>query len=74
MKNLLLAVAAVALVGTFTSCKKDQTCECTTTFDNSSTPVQTVSYTFKETKSKAKDACNSKVVTVTGAKMECKLK
>ena len=74
MRKLLLAASALALVATFTSCKKDHTCECTTTFDDTSMPTQTVSYTFKETKSKAKDACNTKVVTVTGAKMECKLK
>lgn len=74
MKKLLLAVAAVALVGTFTSCKKEHTCECTTSFDDTSIPSQKVSTTFKETKSKAKDACNTKVVTVPGAKMECKLK
>ena len=56
MKKLLLvaAVAGMAL----TSCKKDYTCECTTSTNVlGMTQSATASTTIKDTKSKAKEAC-----------------
>lgn len=52
-KTLLLAVAAVFVLGA-TSCKKDRTCECCTTFMGQTTCAEG---TIKETKKKAKEEC-----------------
>ena len=53
MKKLLLSsIVVVALLST--SCKKDRTCTCTTTGDGVSA---TASATIKDTKKKAKEAC-----------------
>jgi hypothetical protein len=55
MKKLLLSsIVVVALLST--SCKKDRTCTCTT---SGSGLNATSSYTIKETKKKAKDACEA---------------
>ncbi|HTN18604.1 MAG TPA: hypothetical protein VL092_13020 [Chitinophagaceae bacterium] len=50
MKKLVLAVAALGLIS-LTSCKKDYTCECTVS------GLGSTSTTIKDTKKKAKDAC-----------------
>jgi len=52
-KTLLLAVAAVFVLGA-TSCKKDRTCECCTTFLGQTACAES---TIKETKKKAEEAC-----------------
>jgi hypothetical protein len=71
-KNLLIiAVAGLAMA----SCKKDFTCECTTT-DNG-TVVATATGTIHTTKKKANDACNQTATSSVGgstAKTECKIK
>lgn len=51
-KITLLAVAFVAI--SFASCKKNQTCTCTTTYGGTSVSS---SATIKDTKKKAKEAC-----------------
>ena len=70
MKKIML-VAAVA-VCVLSSCKKDYTCECTTT-DNG-TVIQTVTYTGKMKKSDSESWCSANKVEVGSTKMECKLK
>ena len=68
-----MAIAALLVVAaTFTSCKKEYTCECTTT--DGSTTVGTTTTTIKDTKKKAEDACNALNVSSGTAKTECKLK
>lgn len=58
MKKLLL-VAAVAMFA-MTSCKKDYTCECTSTVgQNGSTTSSTSTTTLKAKKADAKKACES---------------
>lgn len=53
MKKITL-LAAVVVAFTFASCKKDYTCECTFSGNGLS---GTASTTIKDTKKKAKDAC-----------------
>lgn len=56
-KITLLAVVIGAM--SLASCKKNYTCTCTTTDSSSpSDPPIVTPYTVKETKKKAKDACN----------------
>jgi hypothetical protein len=72
MKKLLLSIAACALVATtMTSCKKEYTCDCTLT-DGGTT--LTASYTLKNTKKKAEDACTAYQTTVGTATYKCTLK
>lgn len=56
MKKITLLAAVIAAF-TFTSCKKDYTCECSVT---SNGLTVTGSTTIKDTKKKAKDACTAK--------------
>ena len=57
MKKVLLTLAGVALLAVvFSSCKKDHDCTCTATGGGMSTSATT---TIKDTKSKAKDACEA---------------
>ncbi len=58
MKKLLPFVAAVAMLGAV-SCKKEYTCDCTTTDSADATYSGSVSYTFTETKSNAEDLCTA---------------
>jgi uncharacterized lipoprotein YehR (DUF1307 family) len=70
MKKLLpIALVAVAAM-TFTSCKKDYTCECTVSAGGVSS---TTTYTFKDTKSGAESKCNSQA-TSGGVTATCKIK
>lgn len=68
-KITLLAVALVAI--SFASCKKDYTCECTSTVLGLSA---TASTTIHDTKSKAKDACTAKNSSSTGTSVTCAIK
>lgn len=70
---LVLGAAFIMALG-FTSCKKDYTCECTTTFTAGGIDPQVVSFTFNDTKKNAEAACEGKVVSVPGATMTCELK
>ena len=61
MKKLIVLVAAVALSGAMTSCKKDYVCKCNKTFTHSNGSTHTDpdgSYTFKDSKARAADRCN----------------
>lgn len=64
-------VASIAMVAlfalSFTACKKDWTCEC------SIDGVVFATSTIKETKKKAKDACEGNV-TAGGSTMKCVIK
>lgn len=66
-------IAAIALFAiATTSCKKDYTCECTTTSGGQSTTT-----TFelgKQSKSDAEAACSGKAVSAGGVTMTCDLK
>lgn len=71
MKKVILSVAvfgALALV----SCKKDYTCECTTS--DGSTTTGTVSTTITDTKKKATDACEAMSATAGTLSTTCKIK
>ena len=63
MKKLSLVLASVALVAfTFTSCKKDYTCDCdySYTWTDGTTTDYTVSYELlKQKKGDAEDACTA---------------
>jgi hypothetical protein len=59
-KITLLAVAALAI--TFTSCKKDYTCTCTTTYAGI---TATSSTTLHDTKSNATTACEKSNASTT---------
>jgi hypothetical protein len=59
MKKLMM-IAAVGGVFALTSCKKDWTCECTTTGNGSSVSAST---TVTATKKDAEAACNSSVTS-----------
>jgi len=53
MKKSVLFVAVAALALSFSSCKKDYTCDCTVNGNTTSTPLENVS------KSDAEDACDA---------------
>jgi len=76
MKKLIPFVAIAALAMMFTSCKKDYTCSCTTTFTGSS-PVNSSMKTGKLSKKDAKAMCekNNGTTTVSGisATVSCKI-
>ncbi len=64
-----MAIAALLVVAaTFTSCKKEYTCECTVN------GVVTSTSTIKDTKKKATDACEAKSNTTLGIETTCKIK
>lgn len=73
MKKLFLSLAAISLLA-LTSCKKDWTCECTTTAIGISASAST---TIKDTKSNAKEDCEAGSTTSNAAgfesKTECKI-
>lgn len=76
MKKLLVTLSIISIAFIFGSCKKEYTCECTTTMTGFGTT--TSSTTIKDTKNNAKDACEggSSTTTVNGvsASVTCKLK
>lgn len=75
MKKVSLFIAVVAITAIFSSCKKDYTCECTSTYGGISTSA---SVTAKMTKKDAKEWCEGYNVssTVGGvtSSTTCKLK
>ena len=74
MKKLLLVAAVAAF--TMTSCKKDYTCECTTSVSILGvTTSATASTTIKDTKKKAKETCEKGTVSNSaGSTTTCKIK
>jgi len=70
-KKLLFSAAVLIAASTFTSCKKDYTCECTTTAAGYSA---TASVTINTTKAKAKDACNATATSMAGYTTTCAIK
>jgi len=71
MKKLTL-LAAVVIAASFASCKKDYTCSCTTTVTG--IPPLTASTTIKETKKKAKEACEKGTQTNAAGSVKCEIK
>ena len=69
MKKILLIAAVAGFV--MTSCKKDYTCECTTTGTGS---TQVTTFTITDTKSKATDACEGTGSVVGPLTTTCKIK
>lgn len=72
MKKLVLSIAALALVATtMTSCKKEYDCECTV----SGSGVTGGGITkIKDTKAKAKEACEALSSTAFGITTTCAIK
>ncbi len=58
MKKLLLFVAVVTAFS-FASCRKDYTCQCTTTYTNGSPTTTDNTYRFKTTKRRAQTICDT---------------
>ncbi len=75
-KVITLVFYSLLIISTFTSCKKEYTCECITTVGG--LEVGTSSSTIKDTEKKAKDQCesNSSSVSVNGitSTTSCSLK
>ena len=69
MKKVLLIAAVAGL--SFASCKKDYTCECTISGNGVS---GSTTATIKDTKKKAKDACEKGSSEVMGTTTTCKIK
>lgn len=69
MKKVFSIVMGLALVASLASCKKDHTCTCKTNVDG----VPDTKTTFKETKKKAKDACDKLTVSVGTVETKCSL-
>ncbi len=72
MKKTMAIAALLVVAATFTSCKKEYSCECTT--KDGSTVVSTATTTIKDTKSKAEDACNGLENTVGTLTTTCEIK
>ncbi len=68
MKKVILSLVVVAALSTV-SCKKNYTCQCTTTYSGvfAGTPNTVTNTTIDNTKSKAKTACDGLSSTVAGA-------
>ncbi len=73
MKKVALFAAVVFAVG-LTSCKKDHTCECTTTDSSNTIADVTTSVTINATKSDAEDTCTASETTVGTLSTSCELK
>lgn len=69
MKKLTIIAATAFLAVSFTSCKKDYTCECT----YSNTALNSTS-TVKTTKKDAEDKCNTLNTAASPVGGTCKLK
>lgn len=69
MKKTLLFAGALALVLSFSSCKKDYTCECTYTGGHTSELI-------RDTETKAQDKCDdlASTMSASGINAVCKLK
>lgn len=65
-----IAIAALGVL-TLASCKKDYTCECTTTALGLTASAST---TINNTKKKAEEACTAGSTTANGATTTCKIK
>jgi len=62
MKKLIIFAAAFVLSGATMSCKKDYLCKCTKTYTHSNGSTETEpdgQYTYRDTKPRAIDRCNS---------------
>ena len=68
--TLLSGLAFILALGV-TSCKKDYNCVCTVTDTSTGAVVSTTTVTVKDTKSKAKTACNGMTVSVPGETETC---
>lgn len=73
MKKVMILVAAFAVVG-LTSCKKDWTCECTTSDSSGTLDDVSASVTLTDlNKSDAETACSGNEVTVGTLSTTCEL-
>jgi hypothetical protein len=71
MKKLTLSLVAIAALS-FASCKKNYTCECT--YKISGIPDTKQSFTFKNTKSKAKTSCDALSISAGSSSTSCVIK
>jgi len=77
MKKGLLFILGAAFIASmsFTSCKKDYTCSCTTKFEFFGTTTSTSASTIiHDTKSKAKTACEGTSVETSYGSTTCEIK
>ena len=58
MKKVLFFTSVALFAFCFTSCKKNYTCECTTTYTNGTPSYTETTGAFRTTKKKAKDVCD----------------
>ncbi len=73
MKKIAPIAALALLAVSFTSCKKDYTCECKSTY-NGVTTTTSGSSTGKMKKSDAEAACNKGDYTLNGITVDCNIK
>lgn len=73
MKKIAPIVAIALLAVTFTSCKKNYTCECKTTMNGVSTVASGTS-TGKISKKDAEAACNKGDISSNGVTVDCYVK
>ena len=65
-----IAIAALGVL-TLASCKKDYTCECSSSAGGVTISAST---TIKDTKKKAEEACTAKATTTNGVTTSCTIK
>ena len=67
MKKLLTGLLLVAIVGAFSGCKKDYTCQCTL----DTAPPATASTIIRGTKKKTEEECVAKSSEINGVAYDC---
>jgi hypothetical protein len=65
MKKFILSAVAVSFMFLGTSCKKNYTCECTTS-DSVNGTTTTSSFVINDTKKNAEEGCNVQATTLAG--------
>ena len=70
MKKIFTLCAVLAIMLSFTACKKDYTCECVLASD----PPVSAQITINGTKKKAQEACEAESTTLGGVAYDCAIK
>lgn len=72
MKKLFVMISGIALIG-FSSCKKEYTCECTTT-NGSATSIVNEKKLDKQSLKDARSKCDEGDMKIGSLETECKIK
>ncbi len=72
-KIIFTAILGLVMAASFTSCKKDQTCKCTTSWDDTAFDATTSETKIKDTKKKAKTKCEAMSSTFAGSVTKCEI-